>query len=329
VREDEFIGAIIAVRKGGAMPRLSVNGVTIAYEIIGSGTPVVLTPGAWFPREPWVYVNAGCLSDQHAVILWDRRNCGASDVRIEDAPSELHLWADDLHALLHALNMAPAYLGGGSNGCVFSLLMAHRYPQDVRGLLLFDPPTGDPDLLKPFEEAHYYEPARVAAEQGMDAVIAHSLKIWTRMISGASAPDSFDWAATWVAETCRDSARNREYLRALDPQVFAAVMNRWGDADMLPRAEVGWLSDEEIRQITAPALIAHGFDAVHPREAAEALRALLPNAEWVAFADQYSAETLAAVEASDAKWNEKALLTMPFIRAFLARVDASERARTA
>jgi pimeloyl-ACP methyl ester carboxylesterase len=306
------------------MPRLLVNGVTIAYEILGSGTPVVLTPGAWFPREPWVYVNAGCLSDQHAVILWDRRNCGASDVLIEDAPSELHLWTDDLHALLHALGMAPAYVGGGSTGCVFSLLMAHRYPEDVRGILLLDPPTGDPELLKPFEEAHYYAPARVAASQGMDAVIAHSLAAKTRNISGTSAPDSFDWAATWVAETSVANARNREYFRTLDPQFFAAVLNRWGDADWAPRAEVGWLSDDEIRQITAPALIAHGFDPVHPRAAAEALRALLPNAEWIEYADHYSAETLEMMVASDSMWNEKALLSMPFIRAFLTRVDAAQ-----
>lgn len=308
------------------MPRLSVNGVTIAYEILGSGTPVVITPGAWVPREPWAYVHAGGLSEHHAVILWDRRNCGASDVRIADAPSELHLWADDLHALLHALDMAPAYVGGGSTGCVFSLLMAHRYPEDVRGLLLFDPPTGDPDLLQPFSEAHYHALARVAAAQGMEAAIAHSLEVWTRMIRGEVSPGAFDWVTTWLAEVCRASERNRSYLRALDPQLFAAVLHRWGEADVQPRAEVGWLRDDEIRQITAPALIAHGFDPVHPRAAAEALRALLPNAEWVAFDDHYPAETLAAVAASDAMWNEKALLTMPFIRAFLARVDAAERA---
>jgi pimeloyl-ACP methyl ester carboxylesterase len=289
----------------------------------------VLTPGAWFGREPWVYFNAGCLCDQHAVILWDRRNCGASDVLIEEAPSELHLWTDDLHELLHALGMAPAYVGGGSTGCVFSLLMAHRYPEDVRGMLLLNPPTGEPELLKPFEDAHYYELARVAATEGMEAVIAHSLEVWKRSISSLSAPDSYDWAATWVAETSAASARNREYFRSLDPQFFAAMLNSWGDADWAPRAEVGWLSDDEIHQIKAPALIAHGFDSVHPRDTAEALRALLPNGEWIEFADHYSAETLEKMVASDTMWNESALLAMPFIRAFLARVDAAQTPGTA
>src|SRR5687768_6013810 len=134
------------------MPRISVNGVSLAYEVLGDGSPIVWTPGGWFPRDNWVYLNAGSLASQYKNLLWDRRNCGASDVRIEDAPSELHLWADDLHHLLHTLNLSPAYLAGGSNGCRLSLLMAHRYPDDVKAIILIDPPTDAFDILRFFAD---------------------------------------------------------------------------------------------------------------------------------------------------------------------------------
>ena len=82
------------------MPKIKVNGVSIAYEVAGEGPPIVWTPGGWIPREPFTYVFAGRLSASHKVLTWDRRNCGASDLAVEDAESEWHLWADDLHALL-------------------------------------------------------------------------------------------------------------------------------------------------------------------------------------------------------------------------------------
>ena len=42
------------------MPHINVNGVTLAYEVFGEGSPMVWTPGGWFPRDNWVYLNAGC-----------------------------------------------------------------------------------------------------------------------------------------------------------------------------------------------------------------------------------------------------------------------------
>ncbi len=73
------------------MPKIEVNGVEIAYELIGNGSPLVFTPGGWEPREPAVYLVAGRLSAHHRVLLWDRRNCGASGIAFDDAESEWHL----------------------------------------------------------------------------------------------------------------------------------------------------------------------------------------------------------------------------------------------
>lgn len=304
------------------MPRINVNGVTLAYEVLGDGSPIVWTPGAWFPRDNWVYLNAGCLASRHQVLLWDRRNCGASDVWLEDAPTELHLWTDDLHHLLQALNLSPAYLAGASKGCVFSLLMAHRYPDDVRGLILIDAPTDDPALLRPFADARYYNLANVAATRGMSAALAHSTEAWSRIITGTSALDAFDWFTKWMAETSAANQGNRERLLAMNPQHFATLLTRWGDVEVSSRSHVGWLTDAELGQITAPALVVPGLDALHPRHAAEALQRLLPAAKWVEFADHYAPTTLERLAASDTLSTEKAILTMPIIKQFLQQNEA-------
>ena len=129
-------------------PEITVNGVKIVYQIVGEeGPPLVWTPGGWFPRTDECYLVAGRLSTTHRVLVWDRRNSGQSGVAFDlDAPSEFHLYAEDLHAVLHELGMAPAILVGGSGGYLTSILTAHLYPDDVRALIHYAPPTSDREM---------------------------------------------------------------------------------------------------------------------------------------------------------------------------------------
>src|SRR4029450_436558 len=94
-----------------------VNGVTIAYEVIGDGRPWAITPGGRFSMDsPGVRELARALATEgNRVLVWDRPNCGASDVAFT-GPSESALQADVLAALLSQLGMAPAGLAGGPGG---------------------------------------------------------------------------------------------------------------------------------------------------------------------------------------------------------------------
>lgn len=66
------------------MPSLTLNdGTNIHYEVLGSGPPVLLTPGGRSDMgrvrpHAEVLVAAG-----YQAIIHDRRNCGRSDVAIE------------------------------------------------------------------------------------------------------------------------------------------------------------------------------------------------------------------------------------------------------
>jgi len=66
------------------MPRATVNGVSIAYEIFGQGPPVVWTPGGWFPRIGRAYLNAGRLSIRRQIFLIKQNNSDIMYIDITD-----------------------------------------------------------------------------------------------------------------------------------------------------------------------------------------------------------------------------------------------------
>src|SRR5688572_31521280 len=119
------------------MPIANIRGVDINYEILGDRGPfVALQPGG---RRGLVGVKPIALRIAEAgcrVIVYDRRNTGASGVAIE-GESENDEWAEDLHELLSGLDALPAYIGGSSSGCRLAMVLALRRPADVGGLLLW------------------------------------------------------------------------------------------------------------------------------------------------------------------------------------------------
>ena len=121
------------------MPTATINGLSLAYEVVGdSGQPWVITPGGRFTKEsPGVRQLAEALAEQgNKVLIWDRPNCGASDVCFEGS-SESAMQADALAGLLTHLDMTPAVIAGGSGGARVSLLTAARHPETAAGLAIW------------------------------------------------------------------------------------------------------------------------------------------------------------------------------------------------
>lgn len=82
----------------------------------------------------------------------------------------MHAYAHDLHEILHELDLVPAIVGGGSGGYITSLLLAHLYPDDVKGLILYAPPTMNGERIEGLIQSHYLYYADMAEQKGMQAV---------------------------------------------------------------------------------------------------------------------------------------------------------------
>jgi pimeloyl-ACP methyl ester carboxylesterase len=304
------------------MSVMNLDGVPIAYQCFGQGPPIVVTPGGFFGRQhQFCHFMAGNLSTDHTVVIWDRRNGhGASGVAISDALSDFHQWTDDLHQLLGALDLSPAYLLGGSGGHVFSLLMAHRYPEDVKGLLLVQTPTDDLGILGRLADVYRFSFAEIAVSQGMEQVISSSVEAWQRTVSGQAKPDGLDRARLWIAETIHSNPDNRDRIIALEPEEFATAMRRWGNWMVSERVWSSGLADDDLRTIVKPTIVTPGWDEAHPTEIAQHICSTLPMAEWVDLTDIVPKRRMEAIK-TDFTYTEFSSVFCPLIRKFITRAE--------
>src|SRR5947209_18949834 len=90
-----------------------VNGVELYYELSGSGEPLVLVHGSWVDHRSWDPV-VGLLARSFKVLTYDRR--GHSGSERPDSQGSVFEDADDLPALIEALDLAPAHVAGNSYG---------------------------------------------------------------------------------------------------------------------------------------------------------------------------------------------------------------------
>jgi pimeloyl-ACP methyl ester carboxylesterase len=244
------------------MPATRVGECSVAYEVIGAGRPWAITPGGRFSKDsPGVRELATALAELgNRVLIWDRPNCGASDVCFTGT-SESAMQADVLAGLLEQLGMTPAVIAGGSGGSRVSLLTAARHREVAAGLATWWISGGVYGLM--ILGVHYCgESLKAAWNGGMEAVAA--LPEW--------------------AEVLERNPANRQRFLDQDPAQFIATMERWMAAYCVCGEElVPGLPDADARRLDVPALVfrSGASDFNHTRATSEQLAALLPNARLV------------------------------------------------
>jgi len=115
------------------MPSVVANGITLHYEVAGSGPPLVLIP--------FLGADCSCYGFQvpdyarhFTCYSVDLRGAGGSDK--PDAPYTTELFADDIAAFMDAAGLASAHVAGMSLGSATGAWLAAKYPAKVRTLSL-------------------------------------------------------------------------------------------------------------------------------------------------------------------------------------------------
>ncbi len=117
-----------------------INGVELTYVEQGSGTPVVFVHGSVNDFRSWMS-QIQPFSQHYRVIAYSRRY-HYPDGRVNGAPGySAMVHRDDLAALIKTLGLAPAHVVGSSYGAYVGLLLAAKYPELVRSLVLGEPPA--------------------------------------------------------------------------------------------------------------------------------------------------------------------------------------------
>jgi pimeloyl-ACP methyl ester carboxylesterase len=275
------------------MPIAAVRGVEINYEVLGERGPwVALQPGGRRGLEGVKPLGQKLAEAGNRVLVYDRRNCGASAISFDGGDSENEVWVADLHELLLQLDALPAFIGGSSSGCRLALLAALRHPADVRGLLLWRV-TGGAFAAKRLVENYYTQFIEAAQRGGLEAVCR----------------------TEHFAALIATNPANRERLLSMGVERFIGTMNAWRQSfnEGADHPVIG-LSPTELRSMTMPACIIPGNDRTHPREPGQIAHRLMPNAEYHEVVTEDRPDLDVALEEWNAKEGLLAALFVDFLR---------------
>lgn len=265
------------------MPRATVNGVTLYYEEAGaaSGKPIVLISGLGTQLTRWSEPFVQRLAQRgYRVIRLDNRDAGLSESfdaagvpdlkavlsakaagQSPDVPYMLDDMADDVAALLTALDIPRAHVVGSSMGGMIAQLLAIRHPARVITLTSIMSTTGNPELPRATAQAQEAltrprpDPAQAREAYLDDNVLA------AQIIGSPAYPVSVPTLRARVAADLDRAYRPAGFVRQ-----YAAIL---AAPDRRPA----------LRTLHVPTLVIHGSDdPLVPIEAGRDTAAAVPGA---------------------------------------------------
>lgn len=275
----------------------SDDGVTLHYEVIGKGEPVVLLSGGPGFSPDYMRPIAEQLSRRYAAVLFHQRGTGKSVVEKYDGDTfELKKLVADLDALRRELKQEKLTLVGHSFGGILSMMYAREHPDRIRALALLD--SGGPTLASVPKFTSNLE-ARFTAEEK------------TRIAEWSSPERRKENPKRAVLEITKaktpayfaDRSKAQQLTDPMDEQtfndgVFWALVMQMMTLDLRPGLD----------KVKAPVLVLHGKQ--DPLESAEEVHATFPQSQlvWIENAGHFP-------------WLEQPEKTYSALTSFLAKLE--------
>ena len=242
---------------------IEINGGNVVYETLGTtGDFIALTPGGRFSKDiPGLRPLAEALvAGGYRVLLWDRPNCGSSDVQFY-GQSESHMRAETLARLITTLDIGPCIIAGGSGGARDSMITTMLYPDLVTKLVVWNIVGG---VYGSFVLGGHYITPSILAVRGMGI-------------------EGLLHVAEWK-ERIQENPANRDRLLSLDADAFLKVMLRWLNAFVSkPGQTIPGVPDEMFDEIKVPTLIIRGGenDWDHPKRTSLEVSCLIKGSKLI------------------------------------------------
>ncbi|GAA3003308.1 alpha/beta fold hydrolase [Actinokineospora diospyrosa] len=227
----------------------SSDGTAIAFQSVGSGTPVVLVGGAFNDRNSTAGLGALLAEAGLTAVSYDRRGRGGSG---DTEPYAVDREIEDLAAVLTAVGSTAVY--GMSSGGILAMLAAH-HGLPITQAAVYEPPFND-DPSEAFAEAQASRAASGRRGEAVEAFLT-TTGMPPQMI------DSMRQGPAW-------------------PYLVGLAHTLSYDARIVARGSI-----QALAELPTPTLVVHG-DASPPflRDAAASLAATLPNPTSVSLPDQ-------------------------------------------
>ena len=227
---------------------MDANGISIHYELAGSGPSVVLLHEMGGTLASWDGIFPA-LSGRYRTLRYDQRGAGLTE-KVRNVTTEILL--ADLEAVLQQSGLPPPYhFVTVAAATMQALLYMVKYPDRIASFTFCNPFTG----ADPSRVAMLQERAGLAEREGLRAAIPTTLdNSWPSNIGDPAAYATY-----------------RGRYMAHDPVCFAAL-NR-----SIAQPNVTHLA----KDITKPTMVVGGrFDKVRPPAASEAFAKTVPGARY-------------------------------------------------
>jgi pimeloyl-ACP methyl ester carboxylesterase len=240
------------------MKRRAINGLELAYELRGSGDPVVLIH--WGVGAAWAepLLDEPALANGYRLIHYHRAGFGGSSP--VDGPVTMALHAEHCRLLMGQLGIGRAHIVGHSSSAAIALQLALDLPEAVQTLALLEParPAPSTEVQAAFRR-DFVEPA-VGRYRAGDTPTA--VDTWATGVFGPDYRDPLEQGLPGAIEQC-----------VADADAFFA--------QELPALQQWSFTQEDAARITQPVLGVLG-ERTAPTlpERMELLLAWLPNAEF-------------------------------------------------
>ena len=235
------------------------GGATIAGEIAGEGTPVVLLHGLTATRRYVVMGSKALERGGHTVIAYDARGHGHSGPAPDPAQYRYEDLAHDLEAVMDAAGIQSAVLAGASMGAHTLIRFALDHP-DRAAALVIATPAFDPDV--------HDDPARLERwDRLSDGLREGGVEGFIAAYGEPKVPEP--WRDT-VAKVLRQRLSAHEHPEAVADALHAVPRSRPFEA---------W---EDLHALTMPAVVVASRDEAdpeHPLAIGERYARELPSAE--------------------------------------------------
>jgi pimeloyl-ACP methyl ester carboxylesterase len=232
--------------------RVSTGDIELCVETFGQGQPIVYAHGLFGNRHA-ARTALAPLADDYRIVVFDQRGHCESSPLTDPARYAAAQMAGDMAAVMDALGIERAIVGGESMGAATSLTFALANPQRVETLLLTAPAFGD----RPNPDGRRIKDmGRAIQSIGMDAFL---------QAAAVRQRDQLDWP----------------------PDVIANVASQFGSHDTASIAIAAqtvpdWILFDDLSplaKLTCPVfIIAWDGDPLHPLDLAQRMAAALPNA---------------------------------------------------
>ena len=237
------------------MSFVQTNGITLYYELHGSGSPLVLIPGLGYDGWMWHRMIPG-LAEHFQVIRIDNRGSGQSDA--PPGAYTAQMLAADVVGMLDAFGLPQAHVMGHSMGGFIAQALAIDYPERVDRLILSATNFGGPRHAPITPEA-----LAVLTDLSGDPVAR-----LRRGIDVSCAPGFAEANPAFVDDWVDYRVRNPINPTGYQSQLAIGL-------SLLPEAAA---FESRLPQVEAPTLILFGeHDRVVPPANAELLAGVLPH----------------------------------------------------